>query len=56
MFRVACAGHSMVWERQVSEILHRMSEQWLRETRVFGHDRGSFLFTLGGDIIQQSPP
>ncbi len=50
MFRVACAGHSMVWERQVSEILHRMSEQWLRETRVFGLTSGSFFRNEDGEI------
>ncbi|MGP3947904.1 alpha/beta fold hydrolase [Streptomyces sp. 7N604] len=41
MFRVACAGHSMVWERQ-SKVLHRMSKQWLKHTTVEGLTNGSY--------------
>ncbi len=42
MFRVACTGHSMVWERKSKIPLHLMSEQWLRQTKVFGLTSGSF--------------
>ncbi|MFJ1569100.1 alpha/beta hydrolase [Streptomyces erythrochromogenes] len=41
MFRVAGAGHSMVWERQ-SKVLHHLSGQWLRHTRVEDLDKGSY--------------
>jgi pimeloyl-ACP methyl ester carboxylesterase len=61
MFRVACAGHSMVWERQF-RVLHRMSEQWLRQTasqppRVFGLSKGSYFLNEDGGIeIIDEPP
>jgi pimeloyl-ACP methyl ester carboxylesterase len=41
MFRVPCAGHQMVWERQ-SKVLHRMSKQWLKHTAVEGLTNGSY--------------
>ncbi|MET9690408.1 alpha/beta fold hydrolase [Streptomyces sp. NPDC006514] len=41
MFRVSCAGHSMVWERQ-SKVLHRLSEQWLKHGKVDDLEKGSF--------------
>ena len=50
MFRVACAGHSMVWERKSKIPLHLMSEQWLRQTKVFGLTSGSFFWNEDGSI------
>ncbi|MGP3985145.1 alpha/beta fold hydrolase [Streptomyces sp. KR80] len=41
MFRVACTGHQMPWERQ-SKVLHRMSKQWFKHTAVEGLTNGSF--------------
>lgn len=41
MFRVSCAGHSMVWERQ-SKVLHRLSKQWLKHGKVDDLEKGSF--------------
>ncbi|MFI1282335.1 alpha/beta hydrolase [Streptomyces sp. NPDC020858] len=41
MFRVACAGHSMVWERQ-SKVLHHLSRQWLGHTRIDDLEKGSY--------------
>ena len=41
MFRVACTGHSMVWERQY-QLLHGWSRQWISQTRVDGLTSGSF--------------
>ncbi len=58
MFRIACTGHFMPWERQAT-VLHRMSEQWLRQPppsqppRVFGLTSGSFFLNEEGDIIPQ---
>ncbi|MER5732345.1 alpha/beta fold hydrolase [Streptomyces sp. NPDC002138] len=41
MFKVSCASHQMPWEgRRI--ILHEMSKQWLKHTKVFGKDKGSF--------------
>jgi hypothetical protein len=59
MFRIACTGHFMPWERQYT-ILHRISEQWLRQTpsrppRVFGLASGSYFLTLDGEIEIQPP-
>jgi pimeloyl-ACP methyl ester carboxylesterase len=50
MFRVACTGHSMVWERKSKIPLHLMSEQWLRQTKVFGLTSGSFFWNEEGSI------
>ena len=47
MFRVACAGHQMVWERQ-SKVLHQMSRQWIRHTAVDDFTSGSFLYQSSG--------
>ncbi|MFF4427500.1 alpha/beta fold hydrolase [Streptomyces sp. NPDC001549] len=41
MFRVACTGHSMVWERH-HKLLHQMSRQWLKHTAVEGLSSGSY--------------
>ncbi|MEV4946890.1 alpha/beta fold hydrolase [Streptomyces sp. NPDC053755] len=41
MFRLACAGHQIVWERQ-AKLLHTMSEHWLKSGKVFGVSQGSF--------------
>jgi pimeloyl-ACP methyl ester carboxylesterase len=47
MIRVACAGHSMVWERQY-KVLHRMSRQWIRHRVVDGLTSGSFFLNEDG--------
>jgi pimeloyl-ACP methyl ester carboxylesterase len=47
MFRVACAGHSMVWENQ-SKVLHRMSREWIRHTAVDDLTSGSFFVDEDG--------
>ncbi len=49
MFKVACTGHSMVWEKQY-KTLHKISEQWLRDKRVESHDSGSYFWPLHGAI------
>jgi pimeloyl-ACP methyl ester carboxylesterase len=56
MFRVACAGHSMVWERQ-SRVLRRMSEQWLRQGTVAGLKAGSYFVNEddGIEVIEEPP-
>ncbi len=49
MFRIACTGHSMVWERKY-KVLHQMSEQWIRQTKVFDLTSGSFFRNEEGSI------
>ncbi|MEV6205878.1 hypothetical protein [Kitasatospora sp. NPDC051914] len=41
MFRIACAGHQIVWERRAKTV-HRMSRQWLKDHTVEGLAKGSF--------------
>jgi hypothetical protein len=48
MFRVACTGHQMVWERQ-SKVLHQMSRQWIRHTAVDDFTGGSFFVNEDGE-------
>ena len=52
MFKIACTGHFMPWESRFKD-LHDISEQWLTNTHVFTKEKGSFLYTLSNDIIQQ---
>nr|WP_179419786.1 hypothetical protein [Streptomyces sp. TLI_235] len=47
MFRIACAGHSMAWERK-SKVLQRISRQWLDEKSVEGLSSGSYHLDEGG--------
>jgi pimeloyl-ACP methyl ester carboxylesterase len=54
MFRIACTGHFMPWESQYT-ILHRISEQWLRQPRVFGQTNGSYFLTQDGEIQPEQP-
>jgi pimeloyl-ACP methyl ester carboxylesterase len=55
MFRIACAGHSMVWERKY-KVLHQISEQWIRQKTVFDLTSGSFFRNEEGDIEIIEPP
>jgi pimeloyl-ACP methyl ester carboxylesterase len=41
MFRLACAGHQIVWERQAKKV-HQYSRQWLKDCSVEGLEKGSF--------------
>ncbi|MEU8435397.1 alpha/beta fold hydrolase [Streptomyces sp. NPDC029216] len=41
MFRLACAGHQVPWEREAKTV-HRMSEHWLRFGKVEGASSGSY--------------
>lgn len=41
MFRLACAGHQIVWESQAKTV-HRYSRQWLKDRTVEGLAKGSF--------------
>jgi pimeloyl-ACP methyl ester carboxylesterase len=50
LFKVACAGHLMVWERQ-SKVLHHLSKQWLKHGSVAGHSTGRFFVTNEGDLV-----
>ncbi|WP_081954490.1 alpha/beta fold hydrolase [Neobacillus niacini] len=52
IFKVACAGHSMVWERQ-AKVLHYISKQWLKRGSVVGLTNGSFFVDTGGNLYPQ---
>ncbi|MFI8828492.1 alpha/beta hydrolase [Streptomyces sp. NPDC053431] len=41
MFRISCAGHQVVWERQ-AKLVHTMSEHWLKHGKVEGATSGSY--------------
>ena len=49
LFKVACAGHQMVWERQ-RRVLHHISKQWLKHQAVGGFTNGSFFVDTEGNI------
>ncbi|MEU5431802.1 alpha/beta fold hydrolase [Streptomyces sp. NPDC020719] len=46
---VACAGHSMPWEGQHSN-LHALSKHWLKHTSVDGNTQGRFTMDENGNI------
>ena len=50
LFKVACAGHLMVWERQ-SKVLHHLSKHWLKHGTVHGHSTGRFFVTTDGALV-----
>ena len=52
MFKVACAGHFMVWERQRG-VLHHISKQWLKHRAVEGFTAGSFFVDTEGIVLPQ---
>jgi len=51
-FKVQCAGHFMVWEKQRS-VLHHISKQWLTHGAVEGLTNGSFFVDTEGVIHPQ---
>ena len=51
LFKVACAGHQMFWERQ-RKVLHHLSKQWLKHGSVDGHSTGKFFISTEGDLVR----
>jgi pimeloyl-ACP methyl ester carboxylesterase len=52
MFKIACAGHLMIWEKQV-EVLHKYSWQWLDKGKVEDRKRGSFYLNKDNQIVEE---
>ena len=52
LFKVQCAGHFMVWERQ-RRVLHHISKDWLKHGAVEGFTNGRFLVDTEGNLIAQ---
>lgn len=52
MFKVECAGHFMVWERQ-RRVLHHISKEWLEHGAVEGFTSGTFFVDTEGNIFPQ---
>jgi pimeloyl-ACP methyl ester carboxylesterase len=52
LFKVECAGHQMVWERQ-RKVLHHISKQWLKHGAVDGYTTGKFFVDTEGVIHPQ---
>jgi len=50
LFKVACAGHSMPWERQ-ARVLHHISKQWLKHHAVEGLTSGTFFVDTEGNLL-----
>ena len=51
LFKVACAGHRMVWERQ-AKVLHHISKQWLKHGAVEDFTNGRFYVDTEGNLFQ----
>jgi pimeloyl-ACP methyl ester carboxylesterase len=52
LFRVDCAGHFMVWERQ-AKVLHHISKEWLKHLAVDEQTTGIFSVDTEGVIHPQ---
>ena len=52
LFKVACAGHYMPWERQ-SKVLHHISKEWLKHGAVEGFTNGKFFIDREGNLFLQ---
>jgi hypothetical protein len=50
MFRVACTGHQMPWERQY-KFLHKLSRHWFKDGKVEGLETGSYFRDEDGVIM-----
>jgi hypothetical protein len=51
-FKVQCAGHSMVWERQ-RKVLHHISKEWLKQGTIAGYTEGKFCVDNDGVLSPQ---
>lgn len=51
MFRIACAGHQIVWEHK-AKVVHNMSREWLKNGTVDDLAKGSF-FLDEDDVLTQ---
>ncbi|PYV10893.1 MAG: alpha/beta hydrolase, partial [Acidobacteria bacterium] len=49
LFKVQCAGHFMVWERQ-RRVLHHISKEWLTNGAVEGFTNGKFFVDTEGNL------
>lgn len=49
MFRIACAGHQIVWERQAKTV-HQMSRSWLKNGTVEDLAKGSYFVDEDGTV------
>ncbi|MER7953953.1 alpha/beta fold hydrolase [Streptomyces sp. NPDC096030] len=49
MVRLACAGHSVVWEVQHKNV-HALSKHWLKQLKVDGKTQGVFDMAVNGDL------
>jgi pimeloyl-ACP methyl ester carboxylesterase len=52
LFKVQCAGHFMVWEKQ-RRVLHHISKEWLEHGAVEGFTNGSFFVDTEGNLVAQ---
>ena len=52
LFKVACSGHDMPWERQ-SKVLHNISKQWLKHGAVEDFTNGEFFVDTEGNLFAQ---
>jgi len=52
LFKVACSGHYMPWERQ-SKVLHHISKEWLKQAAVEGFATGKFVVDREGNLFPQ---
>ncbi|MFC8915214.1 alpha/beta fold hydrolase [Streptomyces sp. NPDC047821] len=49
MVKLACAGHSVVWETQHRNV-HNLSKHWLKHLKVDGKTQGVFDMNTDGDL------
>jgi pimeloyl-ACP methyl ester carboxylesterase len=50
LFKVACAGHFMGWERQ-RKVVHHLSKQWLKHGSIDGLTSGKFFIDADRNMV-----
>jgi pimeloyl-ACP methyl ester carboxylesterase len=52
MFRVEGWDHNPVWERKANQILQHMSWKWLKDRKLYGVERGSWVMDTDGVLAE----
>jgi pimeloyl-ACP methyl ester carboxylesterase len=52
LFRVEGWDHNPVWERKANQILQHMSWKWLKDKKVYGVERGSWVMDTDGVLAE----
>lgn len=55
MFKIACAGHQIMWETN-AQLLFQYSSEWLKKGKIKNRKKGSYYRDKNGDIYEVKEP